>query len=276
MRLPKRSRAGATFFVLLALTLVWTATPCVEARPRVRSEVRPRVAKKSFRYLGPDTTMRRRPGTNTHPTAPPLIPLPPVRQHSAAACGLASLQSVLAYYGAPSRRASQLVASAQQGRRADRYSYEAGTPETMMVKLARDAGLKIKTSHRMSLSELARNVNSGKPVTVGIQAWVKKPERVDWRKVQDAGHYVVAIGIGDAKGKPITNTKGLARRKDAYVWFMDPAADLGNRGYIPVQEFMQRWHWSSDKGKPARFGMVLSSSAPPAQRAFVSGIERIK
>lgn len=275
MGLPKRSRAGTPLFALVALLLVWSSVPSTEARPRTRT--RARVAQKSFRYIAPLAAGQRdHAGRAEHPLAPPLIPLPPVRQHSAAACGLASLQSVLAYYGAPSRRASQLVASAQKGRRADRYSYEAGTPETMMVKLARAAGLKTKTSHRMSLSELARNVNSGKPVTVGIQAWVKSPEHVDWRKVEDAGHYVVAIGIGDAQGKPITNTKGLARRKDAYVWFMDPAADLGNRGYIPVQEFMQRWHWSSDKGKPARFGMVLSSSAPPAQRAFVSGIERIK
>lgn len=231
-----------------------------------------RVEVKRIRYLAPAAGT-----TNTRtrlPLPPPLIPLPPVRQHSRAACGTSCLQSVFAYYGKPSRRGSQLVRAAQARRG---YTYEAGTTEQTMSRLARAAGLKVKASSRMSLSELVRSVSSGQPVAVGIQAWVTHPDTVDWRKEKEAGHYVVAIGLGDALGNPITRSRGLLKRDDAYLWFMDPAADLGNRGYLPVKEFMTRWHWPADVGDAThRFGMAFSSSKRPGNASFVSGAERIR
>jgi hypothetical protein len=195
-----------------------------------------------------------------------------VRQHSKSACGTSCLQSVFAYFGKPSRRGSQLVQAGGRG-----YTYEAGTTEETMSRLARATGLKVRSSIRMSLPELVRGVSQGRPVVVGIQAWVTGQEKVDWLKQKDAGHYVVAIGLGDARGKPITQLRGLLQRDDAYLWFMDPAADLGNRGYLPVKEFMARWHWPADVGDSShRFGLALSSSTPPRNTSFVSGVERIR
>jgi hypothetical protein len=240
------------------------------AGPRFRAAV------KTFRYLAPAGTLA--PAKTKHPLPPPLIPLPPVRQHSSAACGLACLQSAFAYYGKESRRAAQLVHAASEATLGnERYTYAAGTPENTMVRLARSAGLKVKSSRHMRLADLVANIAGGRPVAVGIQAWVTDPKKVSWRTMQDAGHYVVAIGLGDARGNPITTMGGLIDRQDAYLWFMDPAADLGNRGYIPVKEFMTRWHWPADKGEAIhRFGMVFSSTTRPRQTSFVDGVERIK
>lgn len=210
-----------------------------------------------------------------HPVPPPLIPLPPVRQHSASVCGLSCLQSVFAYAGKPSLRGSQLVRRARSGKGG--FTYEDGTPEKTMRRLVQGMGLTARSSTRMSLKKLVGYVSSGVPVTVGIQAWVDNPKRVNWRKEQNAGHYVVAIGIGDKKGKRITSTRGLLKRDDAYVWFMDPAMDLGKRGYIPLKEFMARWHWPSESGKgQSRFGLATILDGPPAQAAFVGGVGRIE
>jgi len=219
----------------------------------------------SFQHRAPQSW---RAAPTRHPVKPPLIPLPPVRQHSASACGLSCLQSVFAYYGKGDLRGSQLA------RRTPGYSYAAGTLESGMRKMARSLGLKTRTSNQMSLPELIRHLNQGTPVTVGIQAWVKNPATVDWRKENSAGHYVVALGIGDAKGQPITTPK-QARKNAAYVWFMDPSMNLGQRGYIPLKEFMGRWHFAGENGKTTRFGMALSSSEPPAQITVTSGVGRI-
>jgi hypothetical protein len=263
---------GRCFLLAIAVALLLPSLSLADRHARTQV--------KTFRYLAPARATALVQKNTRDPLPPPLIPLPPVRQHSEAACGLACLQSTFAYYG-KYRRASQLVRAAQvvrpRDRHRDRYTYSDGTPESTMVALARAAGLKARASAHMRLDDLVRNVAAGRPVAVGIQAWASHPEKVDWRKENGSGHYVVAIGIGDAKGNAIASTHGLLKRDDAYVWFMDPAADLGNRGYIPVKEFMARWHWPADHGDAThRFGMVLSSPKRPSHISFVDGVERIK
>jgi hypothetical protein len=231
------------------------------------AEGRAAVKEKRFRYLAPKGASRARP---EHPTPPPLIPLPPVRQHSEAACGPACLQSVLAYYGRPSRRASQLVQRGGSG-----YTYADGTTEATFARLARGEGLKVETRARMGMGELVRHLSNGRPVAVGIQAWTERRGPVDWRREECSGHYVVAIGLGDARGRALRgSTRRLLERNDVFIWFMDPAADFGNRGYLPLREFMDRWHWQGDNGPTHRYGMVFRGA--PKQTSFVDGVERIR
>lgn len=231
---------------------------------------RGRIHEQRFRVLAPQgaTTARAPAG---HPIPPPLIPLPPVRQHSEAACGPASLQSVLAYYGKPRLRASQLVQRGGKG-----YTYESGTTEATFVRLAHAEGLKTKVRTRMGLAELVRSLQDGRPVAVGIQAWTERRGPVDWKQEDSSGHYVVAIGLGDAKGRALRgSSRDLLKRDDVYLWFMDPAADFGNRGYLPLREFMDRWHWYGDRGNAVhRFGVVFGGA--PRRTAFVDGVERIR
>ena len=57
---------------------------------------------------------------------------------------------------------------------------------------------------------------------------------------------------------------------------MDPSANLGNRGYIPINEFMQRWHWPKENGKLGkRYGIALTSSQGPLISGYTSGVERV-
>ena len=186
------------------------------------------------------------------PAPPALIPVPPVRQSREYTCGPASLQSVLAYYG------KSFLAEGPLARKS-RANYQFGTEETDLKRVARQSGLKVSARHDMTLKELRRTVQRGIPVIVGYQAWTGKRGKVDWRKVDNDGHYSVVIGMDRQK-----------------VWLMDPYMDLGKRGYIPIKEFMERWHWHA-RGKPARhFGMVLRSDRPPALRAFVDGVGRVR
>jgi len=256
-------------YLLVAVLLCSSA---IDAQARGRSGAR--VETVTFRYLVPRGSDR--PAVSSrHPRPPPLIPLPQTRQHSGSACGIYCVQSLSAYAGKPTRRGSQLI------RQAKGYSYEIGTPEQTMGKLARKLGLKVQTRTRMKLSQLVSHVSNGRPVVVGLQAWVDNPKQVNWRKEQDSGHYAVVIGIGDRKGNLIESSREIGkkiRKQDAFVWFMDPSMDLGKRGYIPLKEFVSRWHWPSESGKSpsSRFGMALMSHPRPAQISAVTGVGRIE
>ncbi|MCA9667153.1 MAG: C39 family peptidase [Myxococcales bacterium] len=184
-----------------------------------------------------------------------VIPAPPVRQGHDFSCGLGSGQSLLALFGKPSLREDQLI-------KRTKTSKVYGVHERELKKLLRQNGLDVHMKHRMSLAELAHYLTQGVPVVVGYQAWASKPSQwnaramkgFDWRRENDSGHYSVAIGID---------------RKNIY--FMDPAMDLGKRGYIPIAEFMKRWHWETGQ----HFGMVVSSDAPAKNRVFCEQVDRI-
>jgi hypothetical protein len=224
------------------------------------------VAQTRLRYLTPHARDAGAHAGVERPKMPPLIPVPPVRQHSAAACGIACLESLFAYYGKGSLRAGQLVRRAHES-----YAYGTDTPD--MKRVAREQGLDMRARHGWTLAELFAKVQQGTPVTVGYQAWVTNPENVDWRSRDDDGHYSIVLGFGDRAGRPYPSLAAMRRDLDhAVLWMMDPSADLGARGWMPVKEFMERWHW----GTQSHFGMALVTESPPVYRAFVSGRERIR
>jgi len=53
----------------------------------------------------------------------------------------------------------------------------------------------------------------------------------DWSQDWEDGHYVVGIGYDSNN-----------------IYFMDPAT-MGNYTYIPVDEFLARWHDKDQRGK---------------------------
>jgi predicted double-glycine peptidase len=149
-----------------------------------------------------------------HFSAPHLNRLPLTPQSTPYTCGVASLQSVLAYYGEEWREddlAQELKADPAEG---TRYGE--------LVRFARGIGLTAEVRQRMTIEDLTEAVEADHPVIVAIQAWSNKPRSYadDW----EDGHYSVVIGIDDEK-----------------VYLMDPST-IGNYTFIPIPQFLDRWH----------------------------------
>jgi uncharacterized protein len=86
-------------------------------------------------------------------------------------------------------------------------------------------GLKAEFKDNISLEELERSIHEGIPVIVNCQAWrSSRRSNKCWADEWKNGHYMVVIGIDESK-----------------VYLEDPYI-LGSRGYIPRQEFEERWH----------------------------------
>ena len=144
-----------------------------------------------------------------------LAGVPDVRQSTSYTCGPSALQAVLAYWGVSAREdelASRL-----------RTTPEQGTPPEAIVRGARDLGLKAELREGLGLEELENAVQRGVTAIVGLQAWRDKEDR-PWADNWEDGHYMVLLGMD---------------RQNLY--FEDPSL-LGTRGFIPRQEFLDRWH----------------------------------
>jgi predicted double-glycine peptidase len=181
-----------------------------------------------------------------------LIPLPPVRQATEYTCGPAALQSVLAYFGKAAQGEKALARQA-------RANHVWGTTERDLRRLALRQGLKVRMQYDLSLAELKRRVRSGLPVIVGLQAWPTNPKRFDPENSND-GHYAVVIGFDRSR-----------------VWFMDPAASLGRRGWLKTGDFLKRWHWPDGRGRERRhFAMTLESPKRLRIPTVVTAAEEIE
>jgi hypothetical protein len=102
---------------------------------------------------------------------------------------------------------------------------ENGTLPSAIVQTASNLGVSAVIKENMTLEDLQMYVIQGTPVIVYAQAWKNNAtNNQNWTDDQNNSHYMVVIGIDT------TN-----------VYFEDPAI-LGSRGYIPDQEFLDRWH----------------------------------
>ncbi|HRR44578.1 MAG TPA: C39 family peptidase [Mesotoga sp.] len=144
-----------------------------------------------------------------------LLRLPMVRQSTCYTCGVASLQSILRYYGIERR---EDVLAAELG-----ADYETGTNHRKIIEFSLANGFNVEKKLNMSIDDLKAFLRAGIPVMCVIQAWPDSPP-IDWKDVWDCGHYVVAIGYDSER-----------------IFFMDPST-LGNYTYIPNEEFLDRWH----------------------------------
>jgi predicted double-glycine peptidase len=144
-----------------------------------------------------------------------LSGIPDVRQSSGYSCGAAALQAILAYWGT-SEREDRLIARL-------RSTPEQGTHPADIVRVAREFGLSADLREGLALSDLESALSRGTTVIVDLQAWRDSAEP-PWPDRWDDGHYMVLLGM------------------DAHnLYFEDPSL-LGSRGFIPVPEFLDRWH----------------------------------
>lgn len=171
-----------------------------------------------------------------------LIRVPLVRQSTGYTCGVASLVSVLSYYYSADPELRWV--------REDRLAAELGTTSEgtdhrHIAQVARDKGLGAEIHYGMKLDTLFAALDAGKPVIAAIQAWDDNSGR--YKDYDDSGHYVVAIGHDAAR-----------------LYFMDPSV-LGNYAYIPISEFLDRWHDTDLDGVTpiVGLGIIFSSSRTP-------------
>lgn len=159
-----------------------------------------------------------------------LIRVPLTRQATDYTCGAAALQSVLGYYGDEIREGSlakQLKSNSK-----------IGTRYVEMERFAKQKGYAVEPKREMELASLQRYIDAGTPVICLIQAWAGK--KVDYKTDWEDGHYVVAVGYDEKN-----------------MYFMDPST-LGNYTFIPIGEFLDRWHDRDGKTRLNHFGMTVS------------------
>ncbi len=115
---------------------------------------------------------------------PNLIRVPLVRQSTNYTCGVAALQSVLAFYGR-SLREDNLARLLESGP-------EHGTNYQKILEFAQSLGFDVDVFVDLSLDELRTFLDASSPVILAIQAWSDGPARYasEW----EDGHYVVAVG----------------------------------------------------------------------------------
>lgn len=166
------------------------------------------------------------------------IPVPLVRQPDGHTCGVAALQSILHYFGHTvrfDRLATLLGADPEQGTNFQR-----------MADYALEQGLDVTIRRDMTLEALCSFIDAGLPVIVALQAWGRDPD-AGYADEWDDGHYVVVVGYDEHN-----------------LYFMDPST-LGNYTFIPVAEFLARWHDCYDNnGRSVRlnhFGMAFQGES---------------
>lgn len=171
-----------------------------------------------------------------------LIRVPLCRQAKSYTCGVASLQAVLGYYDDPIRQ--DILEAAVKS------SEARGTDYRNIVSFARKRGYTVHTYANLTADRLRAFIDEKKPTILAIQAWADPP--VDYKSEWGDGHYVVAVGYD----------------RDNF-YFMDPST-LGNFTFIPVGEFLNRWHDLDTVGSARRiryeklihFGMVIEKKGP--------------
>jgi predicted double-glycine peptidase len=145
-----------------------------------------------------------------------LLDFPHTRQSFDYSCGPGAVQAVMAYYGEDFRE-SELIDLLKTDK-------DEGTYVKDIVKFFDLKGFSTNVKQNMTTNDLFRYIDKHIPVIVMIQAWGNELDfKANYNDCWNDGHFVVVIGY--------TN-------KD--ILFSDPA--LFNTGYIPIPEFVDRWH----------------------------------
>ena len=164
-----------------------------------------------------------------------LLDFPNTRQSFDYSCGPGAVQAVMAYYGEDFRE-SELITLLKTAK-------DEGTYIKDIVEFFHFQGFSTRVKHKMTTKELFRYIDKNIPVIVLIQAWgSEKDFNNHYKDCWNDGHFVVVIGYTE---------------KDVLI--SDPA--LFNIGYIPVSEFVDRWH-DVDEVKTYQLGIAVYGKNP--------------
>ena len=122
-------------------------------------------------------------------------------------------------------------------------SPEWGADPIDIERLLVEYGLEVESRTMMSFNDLEMIVGAGIPILITYQAWSESDD--PWPECWDDGHYSVVIGIDDEN-----------------VYLEDPSL-IGEIGYIPRKEFLERWHDVDREGNELKqFGLVIINNQP--------------
>jgi len=166
-----------------------------------------------------------------------LLDVPNLRQSHDYSCGPGCVQAVMAYYGEDFRE-SELIYLLNT-------SKDKGTYIKNIVKFLHHQGFSATIQYKMTIDELFSYIDENIPVIVLIQAWGKEADfKNNYKDRWEDGHFVVVVGYTDKN-----------------ILISDPS--IYNTGYIPISEFVDRWH-DFDEGsiKTYRPGIPVSGKKP--------------
>jgi uncharacterized protein len=182
-----------------------------------------------------------------------LFSMPDTRQSTEYSCGAAALQAVLGYWGRD--------IGEEDLREMLNTNEESGTYPDDIIRVAAALGLQAEYKESMTLADLEKNVAQGVPVMVDCQAWRSVSQYSEsWADTWGNGHWLVVIGIDE---KNVT-------LEDPYL--------LGDRGFMPREEFEARWHNSrgldeTDTVKQIHMGIAVRGDVPAASAS--SGFKHV-
>jgi ABC-type bacteriocin/lantibiotic exporter with double-glycine peptidase domain len=167
-----------------------------------------------------------------------VLYIPDVLQYSDFDCGDMCAQAVMAYYGTDINEIKLL--KKLKTRKKD------GTGSEHLVEFFKKNKFKVD-ARSMDIADLISFIKKKIPVIVLAQAW--KKSKVRYQRTKSFGHYMIVIGFDEKK-----------------LYFEDPA--MFGRGYIPIKEFIKRWH-ALDKDEVKRFGIAVWGKKPYDYDKFV-------
>lgn len=160
-----------------------------------------------------------------------IISVPLTKQSNEYTCGAAAALSILMHFGDESLESEVAKELNTQPK--------IGTYYKKMVQFFQNKGYQIEPQENMSLETLKEHLMQEKPVLCLIQAWEDNVS--DYANYWGIGHYVVAIGYDENR-----------------IYFMDPWV-IGNYAYLPIDEFMNRWHQLTHENvRLHQWGMAIS------------------
>ncbi len=170
-----------------------------------------------------------------------LWDVPLVEQSTTYSCGAAAVKGVLAYYG---HEFQESFLMKKLGTTIN------GTDHDKMAKLIRQHGISAKVQSGLTLRDLQKSIAANQPVIVENQSWQQaqtKGKAKPYDNVWDFGHYLIVIGLDEKN-----------------VYLVDPST-FGKRGFIPVPEFLARWHDLDDKNHKLKQTAILLQGKPNAR-----------
>jgi len=178
-----------------------------------------------------------------------LLKVPDLLQPAANSTGPSALQAVLSYYGT-AVGIDELVNKTNT-------TTNGTTPENI-ANTATEFGFKSEIHENVSLVVLQQYIDQGIPVIVNIQAGQdNSTQNFNWTTDQSNGEYMVVVGVDSQN-----------------VYLEDPTI-IGSVGYIPNQEFLDRWHNTYQNRINGtnitnnQLGIVISGKTAPSQPLFL-------
>lgn len=178
-----------------------------------------------------------------------IIPVPVVYQSRSYDCGAAALRAVCQFWGVGPDEEDEFIKICGS-------DPKDGTRPDDIIRVARSFGLKALMKVGMSLDELKKIIDSGRPIICALQAYDEDEDLSD----DDSGHYVVAIGYDSDN-----------------ILFQDPSIKNNLRGRLSYEDFEERWHdIDADGRRLRRFGIIIWADKSPEDIDYDRRSSKIK